>query len=74
MTLIQVENGKTVRLLEFKGGRGLNQKLTQLGISPGEQARVLRRAPLGGPVLVEVGGRSIALGRGVASKVIVEEV
>jgi ferrous iron transport protein A len=74
MTLIQVENGKTVRLVEFQGGRGVNQKLTQLGISPGEQARVLRRAPLGGPVLVEVGGRSIALGRGVASKVIVEEV
>ena len=74
MTLIQVENGKIVRLLEFQGGRGLNQKLTQLGLSPGERARVLRRAPLGGPVLVEVGGRSIALGRGIASKVIVEEV
>ncbi len=73
MTLIQVENGKTVRLLRFQGGRGLNQKLSQLGLCPGENARVLRHAPLGGPVLIEVEGRSIALGRGVASKVIVEE-
>jgi len=46
--------------------------LRQLGLIPGDDARVLRHAPLGGPVLVEVDGRSIALGRGVASKVVVE--
>jgi ferrous iron transport protein A len=72
MTLTQAETGQTVRILSFKGGFGLEQKLRQLGLVPGDNARVLRHAPLGGPVLVEVDGRSIALGRGVASRVIVE--
>ena len=72
MTLIQARNGETVRILSFRGGIGLEHKLRQLGLVPGDNARVLRQAPLGGPVLVEVDGRSIALGRGIASKVVVE--
>lgn len=72
MTLIQVKTGQTVRIKHFKGGVSLEHKLRQLGLVPGESARVLRQAPLGGPILVEVGGRSIALGRGVASRVVVE--
>lgn len=72
MTLIQVQNGQTVKIVRFTGGIGLEHKLRQLGIVPGDSARVLRHAPFGGPVLVEVEGRSVALGRGVASKVIVE--
>lgn len=72
MTLMQVKNGQTVRIVSFKGGMGLEHKLRQLGLVPGDRAKVLRHAPLGGPILVEVDGRSIALGRGVASKVVVE--
>ena len=72
MTLTQVKTGQTVRIMSFKGGVGLEHKLRQLGLVPGDNARVVRHAPLGGPVLVEVDGRAIALGQGVASKVIVE--
>lgn len=72
MTLIQVKSGQMVRILSVKGGVGLEHKLRQLGLVPGDNALVLRHAPLGGPILVEVDGRSIALGRGVASKILVE--
>jgi len=72
MTLSQVEAGQKVRIVGFIGGLRLEHKLRQLGLVPGDRARVIRYAPLGGPVLVEVDGRSIALGRGVASKVVVE--
>ena len=72
MTLTQAKTGQTVRIMRFDGGLGFEHKLRQLGLFPGDQARVLRHAPLGGPILVEVEGRSIALGRGVASRVIVE--
>jgi ferrous iron transport protein A len=72
MTLIQAQSGQTVRIASFNGGIGLEHKLRQLGLVPGDTARVLRFAPLGGPILIEVDGRSIALGRGVAAKVIVE--
>jgi ferrous iron transport protein A len=73
MHLLQVQTGKLVRVKNLTGGEGLEHKLRQLGLLPGDYARVLRYAPLGGPILIDVGGRSIALGRGIASKVEVED-
>jgi ferrous iron transport protein A len=73
MTLLQVETGKLVRIKNFTGGEGLEHKLRQLGLLPGDYTRILRYAPMGGPVLIDVRGRSIALGRGIASKVVVED-
>lgn len=73
MQLLQVQTGKLVRVKHFTGGDNLEHKLRQLGLLPGDYARVIRFAPLGGPILIEVGGRSIALGRGIASKVEVED-
>lgn len=73
MILTETQSGKTVKIVGFEGGRVLEYKLRQLGLLPGEFVRVVRLAPLGGPVLIEVCGREIALGRGVASKIKVEE-
>jgi len=47
-------------------------RLSRLGIVPGVEVKVVSRAPVGGPVLVEVNGARVALGRGVARKVVVE--
>jgi len=41
---------------------------------PGDRVRVLRAAPLGGPLLVEVNGREIAIGRGVAENIFIKDV
>ena len=71
-TLLQVSPVASVRVVSFNGGKSLRSKLTQHGIHPGDQLRLLRVAPLGGPLLVECNGREIALGRGVADKIIVE--
>jgi len=73
MHLLQVQTGKLVRVIRLNGGEGLEYKLRQYGLLPGDFARVLRYAPMGGPILIDVGGRSIALGRGIASKVEVED-
>ena len=71
-TLLQISPGISVRVIDFDGGLNLHNKLTQYGIYPGDSLRLLRRAPLGGPLLVECNQREIALGRGVADKIIVE--
>lgn len=71
--LLQISPGTSVRVIEFQGGRNLRGKLTQFGIYPGDCLRLLRRAPLGGPLLVECNQREIALGRGIAEKIIVEK-
>lgn len=72
--LLAVGSGNKIRIIGFETGSDLEGKLRQLGILPGDLARVLRHAPLGGPVLIEINGREIALGETIASKVLVEEI
>ena len=71
MKLIEVSLGVRVRLLDVQG-RGLRAKLNQYGLHTGDCIRLLRAAPLGGPLLVEANGREIALGRSVAERILVE--
>ena len=73
MVLLDVKKGDWARVLRLNGGAGLEDKLTQHGLYPGDCVRVLRAAPMGGPLLVDVHGREIALGRGIAEKILVEE-
>jgi len=47
----------------------LSTRLADLGFCPGTEVRVVRRAPLGDPVLYELRGCQIALRRGEASLV-----
>ena len=70
ITLLNVPNGKRARLISISGR--LRSKLMQHGLHIGDFVQVLRSAPLGGPLLVEVNGREIALGRVVAEKIFVE--
>jgi ferrous iron transport protein A len=74
MNLLNVENGRWVVIHSFRGGRGIQRRLAQLGFLPGNQARIIRSAPFHGPLLLEVEGREIVLGRGVAAHIIVEYV
>ena len=43
--------------------------LGQLGIREDERGRVRSTAPLGGPILLEIGGSAVAIARGVAKKI-----
>jgi len=74
-------NGDVIKLLEIPVGsrvrlmgvdNALQKKLMQYGLHLGDVLHVLRVAPLGGPILIEVNGREIALGRTVAEKILVE--
>ena len=56
-----------VRALD--GGARMQARLSQHGLFLGDRLRVLRAAPLKGPLLIEVNGREIALGRGIAEKI-----
>ncbi|MBC8333161.1 MAG: ferrous iron transport protein A [Anaerolineae bacterium] len=71
--LLEVSIGQTVQVISFNGGETLENKLRQLGLLPGYYVRMVRRAPFGGPVLLEIDGRSIAIGRGIAAKIQVKE-
>lgn len=72
MLLAKVRHGNQVRIISYEGGEGVERKLRQLGLNPGEVVYVRRQAPFGGPILVEVNGRTIAVGHGIAAKITVE--
>jgi Fe2+ transport system protein FeoA len=72
MHLINVEPGVWVKVIGFEGAAKFQNRLLQHGLYPGDRARILRAAPMKGPLLVEVSGREIALGRGVAQRILVE--
>ncbi len=63
--------GVPLRVAAIHGGREVRARLSALGILPGTTLRVVNRGPLGGPVLVDVGGTRVAIGRGLARKVAV---
>ncbi len=71
-TLPDLREGEKAVVAFTLGGRGLIRRLAEMGLTPGAEVMVVRSAPFGGPVEVKVRGVSLALGRGVASKVFVK--
>ncbi|REG10310.1 FeoA family protein [Pelolinea submarina] len=72
INLLQVNNGNWVKVIKVAGGIEMERRLAQLGFLPGNKVRIIRSAPFHGPLLLDVEGREIVLGRGVANKVMVE--
>lgn len=72
INLLDVDFGAWATVIGVESGAHLQAKLRQYGIFPGDRLRVIRRAPFGGPLLVEINARTVALGRGVAGKIIVK--
>ena len=70
--LIDIEKGTQVKIASFEGGSRYETKLNQFGLYPGDLAKVIRFAPFGGPVLLEVRGMEIALGKSIAACILVE--
>lgn len=77
-TLSQIEAGKKALIVDFATyGRGSIPhyiiRLQEMGILKGESILVIRNTGIG-PIEIAVKGTHLALGRGIASKIIVEEV
>jgi len=63
--------GEPVRLISVQAGKAVNRRLSDMGLPLGAVLEVVPTAPAG-PMLVEHGGTRIALGRGLASKLMVQ--
>jgi len=72
-TLNKIGSGKKVIVAEIPAGKGARERLLSHGISVGTIVDVKRNPPVEGPLILEVHGKEETLGRGVASKVVVEE-
>jgi ferrous iron transport protein A len=72
-TLVQVCENEKTKVIDIQGGQRIRQRLGQMGIHPGDTITLLRYGALRGPLLIEVHGSQVALGRGIASRILVEE-
>jgi ferrous iron transport protein A len=72
MALDTVDVKRQVRVMTIDGGHRVRAHLNTLGIHIGDWLTVVERAPFRGPVLVEINGTRLALGRGIAAKIQVE--
>jgi Fe2+ transport system protein FeoA len=70
-SLDRAPRSEWVEVLEVPHGRRASRSLGQVGVSVNERLHVLSTAPLGGPVLVDAGGTTVAIGRTLASRITV---
>jgi Fe2+ or Zn2+ uptake regulation protein/Fe2+ transport system protein FeoA len=73
-TLAEIKKGIRARVRQVTGGMQAVKRLQALGIMPGKEITKLSEMPFHGPVVVSVEQTRMALGFGLAKKVIVEMV
>ena len=71
-TLADLRQGEKGIVAFCLGGHRLVRRLSEMGLTPGTEFIVIRSAPLHGPIEVKARGASLALGRGIASKIFVK--
>lgn len=72
MSLVQMKAGQKGKVFEISGGHGLQNRLMSMGIYPDRIITKLSHFALRGPVAIKAGRTVLALGFGVASKIIME--
>lgn len=70
-TLIELKSGELAKVVTIAGGRGASLRLAAYGIAPGVVVEKIGTLA-GGPVVLKIGQSQIAIGRGLAAKVMVE--
>ena len=72
MPLSQMKMDQKGIIVQITGGRGFNSRLAAMGIRIGHEVTKVSSMLMAGPVVVRVGNTEIALGFGMAQKIIVE--
>ncbi|MBN2862023.1 MAG: ferrous iron transport protein A [Bacteroidales bacterium] len=72
-SLINLEDGETGIIISILGGERATKRLADLGLKKGTEIRIIRRTLFRGPVQIEACGSKLVLGRGLASKILVEQ-
>lgn len=71
--LAQMNQGETRTIIDIQGGYGLKRRLESLGVRPGVVITKVSSQLMRGPITIQVGNSQVALGFGMARKIILEE-
>ncbi len=72
LTLAQMETGQSGIIIQILGGHGFVRRLEALGVRPGKKITKISSMLLRGPVTIQVDNTQVAIGFGMANKIIVE--
>ena len=72
ITLRQMQAGQSGIVAQIQGGHGLINRLSALGIRPGKKITKVGSMFMRGPVTVQLDSTQVAIGFGMANKVIVK--
>ena len=73
MTLSNVKIGESVKLVSIRGGAQIRRRLADLGLNTGMTVQVINGI-VDGPLILSVKDSRLAIGRGMAEKIVVERV
>ena len=71
VTLAQLKSGQSSTVVDIQGGRRMADRLNALGIIPGKKITKTSAMLMRGPVTINVDRVEVAIGFGMANKVIV---
>ena len=71
-TVAQMEAGQSGKVIQVAGGHGLVRRLNAMGIRPGKQITKVSSMFMRGPVTIQVDSAQLALGFGMAKRILVE--
>ncbi|MDC7226102.1 MAG: FeoA family protein [Spirochaetales bacterium] len=72
MSLSELEQGKKAVVASILGGRNLRQRLVNMGMLPGSEVTVVRSSKMG-PMVLNVQGAQVMIGRGMAKQIYVKQ-
>ena len=72
ISLARMRAGQKGKIVRVRGGHGLARRFEALGIRQGQEIKKISDQWMRGPVLLQHGHSQLALGFGMASKVLVE--
>ena len=72
ITLARMQTGQSGVVVQIQGGYGLVNRLNALGIRPGKRLTKVGSMFMRGPVTIQVDRAQVAIGFGMANRIIVE--
>ncbi len=70
--LTRMKAGQWGKVIEIHGGHGMTRRLEAMGIRPGVKITKISSQIMRGPVIVKTGNTQVAIGFGMARRVLVE--
>jgi len=72
-TIVDLKRNESAVVKNIAGGHGLKRKLNNMGLRAGSNVTKVTSQFVRGPVTIKVGGTQMAIGYGMAKKILIED-